>query len=110
MPGMVDRGIGSVQGRWLGLAPLAYAGSRRVCRMHVRQGRLTTTRGDRREQVARGCCVARRRGAASVSRDASLRRSSDGSAIECQKGWTLGWRRPDNEKKEKYNGKAIQAS
>jgi hypothetical protein len=42
------------------------------------------TRGVRREQVARGCCVARRGGAASVSRDASLRRSSDGPAVELQ--------------------------
>jgi hypothetical protein len=38
MPGMVDRGIGSVRSRWLGLAPLTHAGSRHVCRMHVRQG------------------------------------------------------------------------
>ena len=84
MPGMVDRGIGSVQGRWLGLAPLAHAGSRRVCRMHVCQGRLTMTRGHRREQVSRGCCVARRGGGVSVARDASLRRSSDGPAVERQ--------------------------
>lgn len=82
---MVDRGIESVRSRWLGLAPLAHAGSRRVCRMHVRQGRLAMARGgDRREQVARGCRVARRGGAASVSRDASLRRSSEGPAVELQ--------------------------
>jgi len=82
MPVMVDREIESVRSRWPGLAPLGHAGSRHVCRMHV-PGRPAMTRGDRREQVARGCCVARRRGAVSVSRDALRRRSSDGPAVEC---------------------------
>jgi hypothetical protein len=37
MPVMVDRGIGSVQGRWLGRVPFTHAGLRHVCE-HVRQG------------------------------------------------------------------------
>jgi len=83
MPVMVDREIGSVRGRWLGRAPLADAGSRRVCRLHA-PGRPAMTRGDRREQVARGYRVARRGGAVPVSRDASRRRSSEGPAVEFQ--------------------------
>jgi hypothetical protein len=47
-------------------------------------GRLTMTRGVRRDQVARGCCVARGRGAVLIPRDASRRRSSDGPAVELQ--------------------------
>ena len=78
---MVDRGIESVR---LRLARSGAACARRVtARVRARaSGRLTMTRGVRREQVARGCCVARRGGAVLVSRDASRRRSSEGPAVE----------------------------
>jgi len=72
--------------RAVAVARSGAACARRVtARVRARaSGRLTMTRDVRRDQVSRGCCVARRDGAVSVPRDALRCRSSDGPAVECQ--------------------------